>query len=346
VGGVKATAALSESRVKLIAGWSARCDKISREMSRTKLFISYSHRDDDWLERLKLHLAPLERLKIVHVWSDTRIRVGDRWEVEIESALAESSAAVLMITPAFLASDYIWNQEMPHILKHRLAGMLVFPLITKPCAWRIATELAELQARPVNGRALSLSTDPAVDSHLADFVYELAGLLGRMPSSVASDEVDSIRRHGGSDAMDSRSLLLPSEDLSRDDAWLKLGHAWTGVYRPTNRRMRLIVRSVEKSGVLRGEIEYPDEGTKTKVEGKILAKSDIDIDAQLIAIMGAEPLIQRGISFREVAEIKNGSKSVNREGEYRAVVTGLRMVGCWISSGIAPKPFEFRCDER
>src|ERR1700734_2718143 len=101
-------------------------------MARTKLFISYSHRDDEWLERLKLHLAPLERRKIVHIWSDTRIRIGDRWEAEIGSALTESSAAVLMISPAFLDSEYIWEKEMPHILIHQLEGMLVFPLITKP----------------------------------------------------------------------------------------------------------------------------------------------------------------------------------------------------------------------
>ena len=61
-------------------------------MARTKLFISYSHRDDEWFQRLKLHLALLERRGIVHIWSDTRIRVGDHWEAEIENALNESHA--------------------------------------------------------------------------------------------------------------------------------------------------------------------------------------------------------------------------------------------------------------
>jgi hypothetical protein len=159
-------------------------------MPRSKLFISYSHRDDDWLQRLKLHLAQLERRGIVHLWSDTQIRVGDRWEAEIEAALTESRAAVLMITPAFLASTYIWDQEVPRILKHASAGMLIFPLITKPCAWRIAPELAERQARPLNGRALFLGSEPSADSDLADFVYELASVLGKLPSSLVSEELD------------------------------------------------------------------------------------------------------------------------------------------------------------
>src|SRR5215831_18757939 len=135
-----------------------------REQSvRSKLFISYSHRDEDWLERLKLHLALLERRGIVHVWSDTQVRVGDRWEMEIEDALTDSRAAVLMVTPAFLASKYIWEQKLPRILRHASAGMLVFPLITKPCAWRIASELAERQARPLDGHALSLGTESSID---------------------------------------------------------------------------------------------------------------------------------------------------------------------------------------
>src|ERR1044071_5789060 len=124
-------------------------------VAREKLFVSYSHQDADWLELFKLHLAILERRNIVHIWSDTRIQVGANWEHEIKNSLSESRAAVLMISPGFLASEYIWSGEIPHILEHQNNGMLVFPLIARPCAWRIPPELAALQARPLNGRALS-----------------------------------------------------------------------------------------------------------------------------------------------------------------------------------------------
>ena len=185
------------------------------ETERTKLFISYSHRDSYWLERLELHLALLEREKIVHVWSDTRTNIGDRWEKEIDKALTESKVAVLMITPAFLASNYIWgkDKEIDRILAHQ-PDMLVLPLITKPCAWRIAEKLAELQARPRDGRALSLGSDAAIDSDLAAFVYELAGLLGKMTSSAASDEADkTLRQNQYAVAYPARSLRGDGESL-------------------------------------------------------------------------------------------------------------------------------------
>jgi hypothetical protein len=139
-------------------------------MARTKLFISYSHRDRNWLERLKIHLALLQRQDLVHIWSDTRIGVGDRWREEVESALTESRAAVLLISPDFLASDFIWAEEMPRLLAHQKNGMMILPLIARPCAWRIAPELAELQARPEGGRALALGADAEIDLDLAEFV--------------------------------------------------------------------------------------------------------------------------------------------------------------------------------
>ena len=71
--------------------------------SRTKVFISYSHADKDWLERLKRHLKPLVREGRLDCWDDTHIRPGDDWKQEIRSALDTAQVAVLLISanPAY-----------------------------------------------------------------------------------------------------------------------------------------------------------------------------------------------------------------------------------------------------
>lgn len=316
----------------------------ANETTRCKLFVSYSHLDDEWLERLKLHLALLERRGFVHVWSDTKIRVGAQWEKEIEDALRESRAAVLMLTPAFFGSEYIWDKEMPHILRHAKSGMHVFPLLAKPCAWRLADELAQLQARPLNGRALSLGTEASVDSDLADFVYELAGLLGKLSSTVASEECDKTR---SAIATSRPASLMPGyvERRGTDvSVWLRVGKRWTGTYPPTNRAMRLTVIALERSDTIRGNIDYPNENTRTEVEGSVLDSSIISSDSQFAALVPEDQIVDGAIIFRETCAIGPAGSSLNVQGQYRAVISGSRLFGSWSAPGIAPKRFEFVCE--
>src|SRR3954470_23892907 len=61
---------------------------------RTKVFISYSHADEEWLERLKRHLKPLVREGRLDCWDGTHIRPGDDWQEEIRTALDSQCASV------------------------------------------------------------------------------------------------------------------------------------------------------------------------------------------------------------------------------------------------------------
>jgi hypothetical protein len=155
---------------------------------RTKVFVSYSHRDHHWLERLRVHLGVLERRELVHLWTDELIEIGEAWEEKIKTALSESKVAVLLISPGFLASDYIWKEEMSHILAHEKEGMKVFPLIVRPCAWKIEEVLKKSQARPAGGRALSMGNEAQVDLDLAAFVYELTERVEQLPETLLATQ--------------------------------------------------------------------------------------------------------------------------------------------------------------
>lgn len=99
-----------------------------------KVFISYSHRDASFLDRLMVHLKPLEKQGLVDPWVDTRLRAGDRWKDSIEYELQKARIAILLITADFLASDFIVDNELPPILlSAESRGTKIVPVILKPC---------------------------------------------------------------------------------------------------------------------------------------------------------------------------------------------------------------------
>jgi hypothetical protein len=109
-------------------------------------FISYSHQDFRMFAQFRSHLAAVERGFSIEFWADQRIHAGYDWNTSIEHAIERSSVFILLASPDFIASDYIYNKEIPAIQKRRRGNALVLPVVLKRCAWPIIA--SALQAIP------------------------------------------------------------------------------------------------------------------------------------------------------------------------------------------------------
>jgi hypothetical protein len=116
-------------------------------VKRNRVFVSYSHKDNRWLERLQVHLKPLENLGALERWDDTLIEPGDRWREEIRRALELARVAVLIISADFLASDFIMKDELPPMLTAaEKGGATILPLIASSCRFEETESLSQFQA--------------------------------------------------------------------------------------------------------------------------------------------------------------------------------------------------------
>ena len=106
------------------------------------VFVSYSREDAEWRRQFELMLRPLVRERRLEVWSDERNLVGEQWRPQLREAIGRARVALLLVSPAFLASDFIMEQELPALIER---GVRLVVVLVRPCLWDEVGMLADVQ---------------------------------------------------------------------------------------------------------------------------------------------------------------------------------------------------------
>jgi len=175
-----ASAGLQASRVAAHNGDQALAEELdklftpgARQLNR--IFVSYSHKDKSWLERLQTMAKPYLRQAEVELdmWVDTRIQAGDVWRRPITEALRAAGVAVALVSADFLASDFVWDHEMPEILGAAKRSQLrLLWVYLSPAGWE-ETPLKDFQAAHDTARPLSALTESERDEALKRIAREI-----------------------------------------------------------------------------------------------------------------------------------------------------------------------------
>ena len=113
-----------------------------------KGFISYAHDDHAAFHEMRTQLRAIERAFAIDFWADKRIEPGNYWSATIAAAIEAAKVHVLLLSPAFIGSDYIFDHELPAINTKCAKGDMVLPVVIGRCAcsWIVGV----LQAAPVD----------------------------------------------------------------------------------------------------------------------------------------------------------------------------------------------------
>ena len=147
---------------------------VAPKVSVTKpVFISYSHKDAVWLDKLKQFLGPLEEQGLIRVWDDTEIRPGAEWLAEIRKAIGSARVAVFLVTQDFLNSPFIKNQELPALIEAATnQGCLIFWIEVKSSTFA-DSPLAKFQGAIPPHAPLALMSEGEQDKVLLEIYQKM-----------------------------------------------------------------------------------------------------------------------------------------------------------------------------
>ncbi|MBS0151383.1 MAG: TIR domain-containing protein [Nitrospira sp.] len=113
------------------------------------IFISYSHTSKKHMLIFRKHLEGLLFRKAT-IWCDQDIPRGEKWEINLQAALNKADAALILVTPDYLASEWCRRELAQITLMHIKKRMKkVFWVQVAPAGWR-GTELDSFQSWKFN----------------------------------------------------------------------------------------------------------------------------------------------------------------------------------------------------
>lgn len=120
-----------------------------------KAFISYSHVDSRYLERLHVHLAQLQRENIIITWTDKDILAGGKLDNEISESLKNSNLFIALLSPDYISSNYCFEKEFEKALEMQESNQIaIIPIIVENCDW-LNTPFKKFKALPKDGKPVS-----------------------------------------------------------------------------------------------------------------------------------------------------------------------------------------------
>ncbi len=104
---------------------------------KSKLFISYSQQDKLWLDKLHTFLDPLTRSLKISYWDNSLVQAGSDWQKEIDCAIECAEIALLLVSPNFLANEYIISAELPKIIRREKdQNLVIFWIAISSCLYQ------------------------------------------------------------------------------------------------------------------------------------------------------------------------------------------------------------------
>ena len=128
--------------------------QITEKSNKLKLFISYSHEDEKFIEKFENDISSLKNK--VDVWRDRKIQVGENLKEEIQKNICSSDIICVFLSQNFLQSEECQKELQKAMqLKKENQSIHLCPIILSNCDWKNETELEHILALPTDAKPIT-----------------------------------------------------------------------------------------------------------------------------------------------------------------------------------------------
>jgi len=153
-------------------------------MNRQHVFVSYSHLDKNWLEKFNHALSAMERFAGIKAWSDKLILAGNDWNYEITKALQSAKVAVFLVTPNFLSSKFIQENEMNYFLELNKTQKVPIIWVAISHSLYEITPLSEIQCANIPSIPLDTMSEAEQNLHITEISKKIIQLMNHQATSM------------------------------------------------------------------------------------------------------------------------------------------------------------------
>ena len=118
------------------------------------VFLSYSHKDEDFVEDFKKHTSQLITEGLIDIWYDRNNSIGSIFQANIDDKLLKARIVCLFLSANFLSSEACRDELATAIKTHEKYGATVVPIILSPCGWLDEQRLSKFLATPTDGKSI------------------------------------------------------------------------------------------------------------------------------------------------------------------------------------------------
>jgi formylglycine-generating enzyme required for sulfatase activity len=147
-----------------------------------KVFLSYSHKDEELRQELISHLSGLQHQGLIEPWHDRNISAGSEWADQIDQNLEQADIILFLVSADFIDSRYCYGIEMKRALeRHHAKTACTIPVIIRKCNWE-STDLHQLNGIPRDNRPVTSWGD---DKYARDEAWtEISEEIGKVAKQI------------------------------------------------------------------------------------------------------------------------------------------------------------------